>query len=1488
MASHSPSNQAEKELTTNDLAELLNVLTPVASKSHALGLQLRIPYSQILNIEVNHRTIEDQLCGILAARLKQEASLKWKDIVRALKTDSIGEYYLARKIESQYMPPSHVASLALQQGTVVHSSIDIPSWSPKLHVNPSGVHATSLALPQPSANSVMSVPHPLPHAGYHVVSEQERMYCPPQPKRLRQQLAETQPPSHTQQPAPLRNTATCSTTHISSPQLLTHTPAAHPISPVSSTQPSATNVVSEIPYADHQVVSQQQPMYDNPPSHHLYTSMPFNEQSYIIPPPQFPNYYLHPPTFPSFHFVLYYPSAPYTTSSPQTQEQSVVRPENIQHDPSQYLPPYIGPVSTPHSDSWDSPAAEWHTQRLACQSPSYTQQPAVTVPLNNTHQATETASSNNTQQTTVRASPSQKTVADTHLPRLFIDYVTTIYKGSPVETNPTAVKWPPTPSKVYINLVCIDRKARGLRREYDEITEAMVRDGNVDVILYGGKWPIDMNEIVSGISGTDCKKLVLIEGAPGVGKSTFAWEFCRRWVRGELAQQYELVLLLRLRDERISKATMLKDLIYHPSEEVRQNVVTHLESTLGARVLIILEGYDELSDEYRNVLSVFMQLIYGQLLPLATVMVTSRPWATCELHADCRNWLFKHIEILGFNKEQISLYLKSVDDVTGLNDYIKRHPQIGMCMYIPLNCAIVVTVYQESQDSGHALPTTLTELYKALTRILLIRYLRGHHQDKEGTKYIKIFKDLPVPRHVHNHFVELCKLAYSGIVESCDNRVQLIFRDLPSDFDNLGFMNSVTDLYVTQGTVSSHNFLHLTFQEFFAAVHISFMSPSEQLRHFSMYKEHTGRLNAGRLNVVLRFLAGLNKLDCFSRENLTHIFESKGNPVPCNLTIDNAHVQWMFEAQNDDVTKFVLGKNMKIRFKSVRMLAMDYYSLGYCLASSQSEWVLSIGGEIDVEEVKLLVAAKTSIGCRIIGLGGAWYQQKSSMGNLQISHEALDLFFSGLDFRLHLLYLRLPSTCDCITWPDLSALQDLRLEVNHKTNWRLDSLLPHLSLRSFTVVGGIADHELDSPGLSCEDCAAIGNVIKSTNLNKLHIGESGICMQCHIKDDGMETLTRALASNSSLPLEDLGLICCCGFTNTAAEYLAQFVTRSSTLKYLSIGGSLFNAHGLLVLAQAVDHSPSLQEKVINKKDMTLTLKIDGDDEAKDLATLLVEYSNLGDCGRQSITGISEVGAIALSQALNSSKMAVLWFLNSSIKDEGARALGNTLHCNLILKELHLPNNSIHNAGAIAIALHHNSTLQMLDLSFNSISDEGATALARALHHNSTLQMLDLSFNSISDEGATALARALHHNSTLQTLDLSCNSISDEGAVALAQALHVNSTLRQLNLAGNEGIGKEGCNCLVQALTINISIINGEVAEGIPCSYTLTPYNGLMLPESCEEHILECSQYDEIENKIYRYIANKSPPETGYSHSIIMARQMAHFSKPWPFRQTSGK
>ena len=97
------------------------------------------------------------------------------------------------------------------------------------------------------------------------------------------------------------------------------------------------------------------------------------------------------------------------------------------------------------------------------------------------------------------------------------------------------------------------------------------------------------------------------------------------------------------------------------------------------------------------------------------------------------------------------------------------------------------------------MPTTL--LYIALVQTLILRSLDGHPDLERSDKIFNV----SVPLEVKDHFTKLCGLAYKDInFESY--KIQLIFgeSDLPEDFDNLGFMDSVTELYVTRGTVSSY------------------------------------------------------------------------------------------------------------------------------------------------------------------------------------------------------------------------------------------------------------------------------------------------------------------------------------------------------------------------------------------------------------------------------------------------------------------------------------------------------------------------------------------------------------------------------------------------------------------------------------------------------------------------------------------------------------
>jgi len=57
------------------------------------------------------------------------------------------------------------------------------------------------------------------------------------------------------------------------------------------------------------------------------------------------------------------------------------------------------------------------------------------------------------------------------------------------------------------------------------------------------------------------RKIILIEGAPGAGKSTLAWHICQKWESGELFQEFRVVVHVQLRDPDIQKAKSIKGIL---------------------------------------------------------------------------------------------------------------------------------------------------------------------------------------------------------------------------------------------------------------------------------------------------------------------------------------------------------------------------------------------------------------------------------------------------------------------------------------------------------------------------------------------------------------------------------------------------------------------------------------------------------------------------------------------------------------------------------------------------------------------------------------------------------------------------------------------------------------------------------------------------------------------------------------------------------------
>ncbi|CAI8026547.1 hypothetical protein GBAR_LOCUS15248, partial [Geodia barretti] len=120
------------------------------------------------------------------------------------------------------------------------------------------------------------------------------------------------------------------------------------------------------------------------------------------------------------------------------------------------------------------------------------------------------------------------------------DYLSSYYKARGLAA---ADKYLPALKIPYINLAIVTSESYNPQQR-DEFTEQTLQ-GGVDQILYI-KQPVVIEDLMKPVKRKPVK-FVLVEGAPGIGKSAFAWEMCRKWENIHSLRAYQLVVLLKLR-----------------------------------------------------------------------------------------------------------------------------------------------------------------------------------------------------------------------------------------------------------------------------------------------------------------------------------------------------------------------------------------------------------------------------------------------------------------------------------------------------------------------------------------------------------------------------------------------------------------------------------------------------------------------------------------------------------------------------------------------------------------------------------------------------------------------------------------------------------------------------------------------------------------------------------------------------------------------------
>ena len=829
-------------------------------------------------------------------------------------------------------------------------------------------------------------------------------------------------------------------------------------------------------------------------------------------------------------------------------------------------------------------------------------------------------------------------------------------------------------------------------------------------------------------------KKVLVEGDAGIGKTTLCTSISVEWAQNKRLRSYELLLLLPLRAKEVISANSVVELlqIFHPNKAVCESVADgFLQGELGKRVLIIADGWDELEQSRRKPGSFIHKLLFDNAIHSATVMITSRPSASVELHKN--PYIDRFIEIAGFDREGIELYIKSEfskecerKSRDALLQQINSNPLIRSICHVPINCAIVCHMWR----SDESLPSnmTMTDIYTKIILHFMLRAFQKTFPDF-GIESLNSFD--AIPDYLQDYLWLLCQSAYDALLKDTFvfsyEELKYVFPEadqLRGECFTFGLMQAAQAFYGVGRGVSFH-FLHRTFQEYLSALHIV-KQPSH--RQTELMKPHA---YTSRMAMAMKFAIGLGTS---GNSICSHIY-----PITCATVCDVYEIENRLRVScvgwtNDLVVHGIYeAKDGNVKNYLLNLVYGDYFTFAFPRSAHDCATVINA---IDHFEK----------GTQVSGKCVATVSFKFQHCNLD------EELLTNLAVALHRTEGNL-------------HIKTMLIQDNQLSDGAI-SILLNLAALTFQSLKQLS---LAANSIGAETINVISECLKESSLERLTLSYNPL------NASGALALKDAIEIDALVNLTDLQLKSCCLSNSQACAALIQVLPdHCVNLKQLNISDNVADSPILIgeSLGKLLQNHRNLSELYANEIGL-------GDDGMKSFTKILSKSDHVAHIAILSIkkNAIRSEGIALLANCIQSSYLSIsdaLCVDSNPIELKGAVSLASTLNiksismCNCQLtKSAEVPTKHLLNELS---KLPSTQVCQELLLDCNCFTGENITILTEFVRMCPKLTSLSSARCEINSKDLKCLLNNPDCSLTeLKTWSLQHNNLDGEGCTQLVTA-----------------------------------------------------------------------------------------------------------------------